>query len=142
MANTLQNIVIPVNQWVDLYTLSGISVGAEVSVQNIGVCDLYFAVQATQPTKKNTAFKIIQRENGIPYNSIPGDAGLWAFCNTDGGLVNVELLRDSESKDRISEQEFRQSLLVALDSINTELHLLNARFEEAFETDIDGGDVR
>jgi len=141
MTNTLPNIIIPVNEWVDLYTLSGISVGAEVSVQNIGVCDLYFAVQASEPIKKHTAFKIIQRENGIPYNSIAGDSGLWAFCNTDGGLVNVELLRDSPAKDRISEQEFRQSLLVTLDSINIELHLLNARFEEAFDTGIEGRDM-
>ncbi len=100
MPDTLLNIPIPLNDWVNLYDLSGLTVGSEVSVQNIGVCDLYIAVQATQPTKKHNAYKIIQRKNGILYNSIPDDSGLWAFCNTDGGLVNIEPLQGG-NKERV-----------------------------------------
>lgn len=100
MPDTLENISIPLNDWVDLYALSGLTVGSEVSVQNIGVCDLYIAVQATQPVKKHNAYKIIQRKNGINYKSIPDDSGLWAFCNTDVGLVNIEPFQDG-NKERV-----------------------------------------
>lgn len=48
---------------------------------------------------------------------------------------------EGEEQKQISEQEFRQALLATLSSIDQELHLLNARFEEAFETEIEGGDV-
>jgi len=100
MPDTLENIPIPVNEWVDLYDLSGITVGSEVSVQNVGVCDLYLAVQASQPEKPHNSYKIIQRKNGISYTSIPDDSGLWAFCNNDEGLINIEPLQNG-NKERV-----------------------------------------
>jgi hypothetical protein len=50
-------------------------------------------------------------------------------------------LSESQQSDRISEQEFMASLMAMMSSIDTELHLLNARFEEAFDTGLDGGDT-
>lgn len=93
MSDTLPNVPIPLNEWVDLYAVSGIPVGTEVNVQNIGVCDLYIAVQATQPVKKHDAYRIIQRKNGISFKAGSGDSGLWAFCNSDGGLINLDASR-------------------------------------------------
>ena len=58
------------------------------------------------------------------------------IVQTDTGNVS-----EGEEQKQISEQEFRQALLAMLSSIDQELHLLNARFEEAFETEINGGDI-
>ncbi len=58
-------------------------------------------------------------------------------------IVEVDSGNASESEEQkhIDEQEFRQALLATLSSIDHELHLLNARFEEAFETEFEGGDA-
>lgn len=48
---------------------------------------------------------------------------------------------EGERQKEISEQEFRQATIGLLSSVNDELHLLNARFEEAFETHLDGSDA-
>jgi len=89
MADTLSNIEIPTKDWVDLYDLSGLQVGTRISVENISVCDIYLAVQETQPAVDHDSFTIIQRDNGLVFTTGPGAAGLWAFCNNDGAKVNV-----------------------------------------------------
>lgn len=46
-----------------------------------------------------------------------------------------------EQQKEIDEQEFRRALLTWLGSIDQQLRLLNERFEEAFETEVEGGDI-
>lgn len=87
MADTLQNIVIPEQVWIDVYAASGITLGKQILVQNIGVCDIYLASQATQPTDYD-AHQIIQRSQ-FAINDF-GDTGAWAYCR-GGGLINVRL---------------------------------------------------
>ena len=87
MADTLPNISIPEQTWVDLYSASGIAIGTQILVQNIGVCDIYLTSQAAQPTDY-TAHQIIKRSQFVINNV--GDTGAWAYCR-EGGLVNVRL---------------------------------------------------
>lgn len=88
MSNNLPNIELPVNEWVDLYQLTGIEVGIALSIENIGVCDVYLAVQATKPAADHESYNIVKRK-GPPLKNSVGDLGAWAFCNSKGGKVNV-----------------------------------------------------
>jgi hypothetical protein len=87
MADTLPNITIPEQTWVDLYAASGIAIGTQILVQNIGACDIYLTSQASQPTD-DTAHQIIKRSQFAINDA--GDTGAWAYCR-EGGLVNVRL---------------------------------------------------
>ena len=89
MSDNLTNIPLPTNTWVDLYALSGITVGQPLVVENVGVCDIYLAVQATEPDKDHDAYNILKRDDDIRLTNNLGDAGAWAFCNTSKGLVSV-----------------------------------------------------
>lgn len=89
MADTLQNITIPKNTWVDLYSESGISVGTAISVQNIGVADIYLTVRPTQPPVDYDAYNVVQKENGVRLRNTSGDSGAWAFCSNNKGKVNI-----------------------------------------------------
>ena len=88
MADTLPNIKLTADVWVDLYAETGISVGTQIIAQNIGVCDVYLASQAAQPTSE-IAHQIIKRSQHSRNDA--GDAGAWAYCANTGGLVNVRL---------------------------------------------------
>ncbi len=87
MADTLENTSLPSDVWVDLYADTGIAVGSQLLVQNIGVCDVYLATQLAEPTDE-TAYQIMERSQ-FAINE-PGDSGAWAFCKA-GGAVNVRL---------------------------------------------------
>lgn len=89
MPGNLPHIPIPHNTWVDLYALSGITVGQPLIVENVGVSDLYLAVQATQPPADHTSYNILKRDDDIRLTNILGDPGAWAFCNAGKGLISV-----------------------------------------------------
>lgn len=88
MSDSSLNITIPQNDWVDLYTLSGITVGVPISVENVGACEIYLAVQAAQPAPDHDAYVIVQR-SGPQYRNSDGDTGAWAFCQGSAGKLNV-----------------------------------------------------
>jgi hypothetical protein len=81
----LPNTTLPPNVWVDLYADTGLAVGSQIVVQNVGVCDVFLAAQAATPTTYE-AHQIIQR--GQYSQNDLGDAGAWAFCLA-GGALNV-----------------------------------------------------
>jgi hypothetical protein len=105
MADTLTNITIPQNEWVDLYALSGIAVGTAISVENIGVFDVYLAVQATQPSPDHDAYNIVKRKGNVFKNSV-GDSGAWAFCNGSTAKVNVYPTDDAGFYPPVSARRF------------------------------------
>lgn len=89
MGDNIANIELPVAEWVDLYTLSGITVGLSLMVENNGSPDVYICVQATQPPVDHDSYNVVQRGNGVRLQNAPGASGAWAFCNTTGGKVAV-----------------------------------------------------
>ncbi len=88
MADTLPNVDLPKNTWVNLYDNTGIPVGTQILAQNIGVCDVYLASQLTLPAIDTDAYQILLRSQSAVND--PGDAGAWAYCYA-GGAVNVRL---------------------------------------------------
>ena len=91
MGDNLPNILIPVNEWVDLYALSGITPGLSIMVENVGSYDVYLTVQDTQPDTDHDSYNVVQRGNGVRLQNAVGASGAWAFCNSLGGKVSVGL---------------------------------------------------
>jgi len=65
-----------------------------------------------------------------------GDVSWTPLFEIDKGNVS-----ESEQLKELNEIEFRNSLLSTLCAINHQLCLLNDRFEEVFETEIEGTDI-
>ncbi len=90
MSDTLPNIAIPKGTWVDVYALTGIIVGTKLNVENTGTCDVYLAVQATQPDPDHNEYNILKR-TGPKMTNHAGDSGAWAFCGHSDGELNVSV---------------------------------------------------
>ena len=87
MSDTLPNIPITPNEWIDLYSESGIDVGKQLTVNNVGASDVFLVVSATEPTDESSYIALQPRD--LPFTNNVGDSGLWAFSGNCKGLVNV-----------------------------------------------------
>ena len=87
MADTLPNIPIPKGTFVNLYTASGIAVGTQIIVENIGQSDVRLFTRSSAPADpSSTGYNIVE-----PYSekaNESGDSGAFAWSIRDG-LVNV-----------------------------------------------------
>lgn len=88
MADTLANIIIPEKTWVNLYTESGITVGTQLVVQNVGRNEVFLLTAASAPVdgRLGTAYNVVR-----PYDSFQnatGDSGAFAWAETST-VVNV-----------------------------------------------------
>ena len=90
MADTLGDTPIPLEDYQDIYALTNITPGVPITVQNVGVTDLHFAIAPTKPDRTNTAFRIFKRGEIIIFND--GDLAVWIFSPQADGLINVEEL--------------------------------------------------
>ncbi len=88
MVDTLPNIPLTANTWVDLYDVSGISVGTQIIIQNLGDPDVFLAAQSAQPTTTDGYHLVERSEESI--NQV-GDAGAWAYSANTNGAVNVRV---------------------------------------------------
>lgn len=157
MANTRESVTLTSGVWTDIYASASIAVGTKIAVQNIGSSDVYLSVALNPPENDSDSYQVIQA-NDFPMANSSGDLGAWAFSANRDGKINVRIVGESgwgplieidagnasedEKQKEIGEQEYRKAVIVTLSSIDQELHLLNARFEEAFETGLDGSDAR
>lgn len=91
MPDTLVNVPLPANTWVDLYAATGIPVGVAISAENVGTSDVYLTVRATQPPIGFDAYSIVQRKTSVPYRNSTGDAGAWAYSPNCRGKLNVRV---------------------------------------------------
>lgn len=91
MPDTLPNIILPSNEWVDLYALTGIAVGTQIKIQNIGYADVHLTVAPIQPGLGSENFCISSRRVGGYIYINAGASGVWAFSGTKGGKVNVSI---------------------------------------------------
>ncbi len=92
MADTLPNVTLNPNTWVDLYAATGVPVGTAIGVSNVGVSDVYLTVAATQPPLGFDAYDVLQRKNGVRLRNSDGDSGAWAFSPNCGGKVQVGVI--------------------------------------------------
>lgn len=94
MADTLDNIDIPANTWIDLYANSiiiagGILVGDQLLIQNIGSADVLINAGAVMPTSTSGYKEIPPSAQAI---NETGDTGAWVFGGIFGSRVNAGAL--------------------------------------------------
>ena len=94
MPDNNPNIPIPIGEWVDLYDLTGITVGEPLHIKNLGVSDIRLAVQAAKPDNNHKAYDVIERNDDIAVTNNSGDSGAWAFSNATKGLLSVASTAD------------------------------------------------
>lgn len=87
MADTLPNVSLPIGQWVDLYNATGITVGTQIQVQNLGGSLVLLHTGETAPTSAD-GFNIL-RPDSITFVSQAAPTGTWAKSENDIGLLNV-----------------------------------------------------
>ena len=86
MADTLPNIELKSGDWIDLYAQSGIVVGTQITVKNIGTEVVWLVTKATIPTFSDGRDELAvgeQLENSYD------DSGAWAFSANTDGLINI-----------------------------------------------------
>tara|TARA_R110002051_G_scaffold324424_2_gene421620 strand:+ start:20767 stop:21039 length:273 start_codon:yes stop_codon:yes gene_type:complete len=88
MPDNLPNIKLPNDVFVNLYTEAGITVGAQIEVQNIGSADVSLYSKATTPVLDDGK-QIIKR--GEYMENDTGDSGAWAISQHQDGLLNVKV---------------------------------------------------
>ena len=87
MADTLKNVRLPADTWVDLYATSGISTGTQIQTQNVSQTRVRLHTGATAPDETD-GFNILSPDT-VPFVNQSSSAGEWALSETSDGLVNV-----------------------------------------------------
>jgi len=87
MADTLPDIPLPANTWVDLYAASLITPGTRIIASNKGASTITLATLATEPTTLDGA-PLAKDKDRINES---GDSGAWAYSSNVRGLVNVRI---------------------------------------------------
>ena len=85
MADTLPDVPLPKNTWVDLYAATGILVGTQIVVTNKGSSRIILQSKATTPTDLNGPTLAVDEDR---INEV-GDSGAWAYSENIEGKVNV-----------------------------------------------------
>ena len=86
MPDTLSNIPLPANTWVDLYAASGETVGAQLIVQNQGTTNILLTTKATEPITGDGFLSVAPDHQAT--NELR-DSGAWAYSPIVKGRINV-----------------------------------------------------
>ena len=86
MADTLANTPLDAGVWVDLYDATGITIGLQVVVFNLGTSTILIHTGLTQPSKTDGFVPIAP---GMSLTNSSGNSGAWAHSVFKRGLVNV-----------------------------------------------------
>jgi len=97
MSETLLNIPITKETWLDVYVLLVIDSGVQISIQNIGCTDLYYSISLTEPPIDSDKYRILKRGEIASFPNL--DPSVWVFSPQVNGLVNVEKTIIDTSRD-------------------------------------------
>ena len=101
-AVTLDNVRVSPDEWVDLCVVLGVPQGTPLNVVNVGASDVALAKSVTQPDLNADAFRIVQKGNGLPFITNPGDECVWALSRFNVGLLSVRELNPTATLPRTS----------------------------------------
>ena len=85
MSNSINPISVG-KDWVNINSLSSISVGSRMLVQNIGSGVIIYAIKTTKPTTERAG----QADELEQFEVTSGSSDLWAKCTTASGKVAVQ----------------------------------------------------
>lgn len=90
MANTLPDVVLPENTWVNLYASTGITVGVAVNVTNKGSYPILLAVSASSPVSATLGAPLYPGPFGSVAFVDADELGLWARATVGTSQVLVQ----------------------------------------------------
>ena len=80
MADTLPNVQLPADTWVNLYDETGISAGTQVQIQNTCRTRVLLHTGANEPDS-TSGFNVIP-PNSVPFVNQSGASGEWAYSES------------------------------------------------------------
>ena len=89
MADTIDNTILAAGTWVDLHVATGITVGLQVIVYNLGTSTVLLHTGLAQPL---TTDGFIILKPGESLQNEVGASGVWAHSVFKRGLVNVGVI--------------------------------------------------
>ena len=87
MADSLANITLNRDNWTNLYSASGISVGTQLIVQNVGQTRILLHTGASAPADTD-GFNVLPVSSD-PYINQSSSSGEWARPGDADGTINV-----------------------------------------------------
>ena len=89
MADTLTNVPVSHQQWVNLYTVTGLAVGTRLQIQNVGQTRILLHTGADTPTDAD-GFNVLSSDGDLPvFINQENSTGEWARSVDSDGSVNV-----------------------------------------------------
>lgn len=95
MADTIPDVPAPANDWVNIYTLTGISVGTSVTITNKSSYEVLIQERATKPLSDNVNGKVLATINTGTYQAtVTGTpTGIWVKSSgKNNALINIQEL--------------------------------------------------
>lgn len=86
MATSLTSVKLPLNTWVDIYTETGITVGVQIIIQNLGDATARLSESASEPIS-TTGYNIIEESQYL--TNVTSNVGAWGFSRK-GTIIQVE----------------------------------------------------
>ncbi len=83
----LPPVTVPEKTWVNVYSTTGITVGTQLIIQNIGSSDSWLVDSTAEPDENNTGRNIIEPRVYLTTDNTPD--GVWAYSFT-GTTLQVE----------------------------------------------------
>jgi len=87
MAASLPSVPIPPNTWVDLYDATGITIGVQLVIQNVGSIEVKLTESVAEPVSDDVGVNRLPVREYV--TNTTGNVGAWAFANT-GSTLHVE----------------------------------------------------
>ncbi len=88
MSDTLPDIPLVANEYIDVYALSGIAVGKQIVIQNKSVTPIYIQEVAAQPNGTNLDGYVLDRWKTVIVTK--GSTGAWVRPSSQQGAVTVQ----------------------------------------------------
>lgn len=88
MADNIPNVSLEAGEPIDLYDATGIAVGTQIEVQNIGAVDVLLFSQLDLP-EIDDGQQLLQR--GEYMENEEDDLGAWALSRHSGGVLSVKV---------------------------------------------------
>lgn len=90
MSDTIPNLNLPANTWVDIYDATGIVVGVALIVNIVKAqSTVVGAIQELTPAPAKTGVPIPYRSSGLSAVVTAGESGFWLYA-PHGALVSIQ----------------------------------------------------
>lgn len=136
MADTLNDIIVPEDSWLDVSVASGIATGTALTIQNKGTTSILIQISATQPNDGDDDGPVAY--DTINYTSLysvsSGENKVWIKSNSSSeGLVNIQ-----EGGDRVEAtirdyESLSQPRVLTTTLTQTEVAILEGDFFRSFQ---------